>query len=221
MDERLRNQLREAFGAQPDGRKPSLRSAKFVGDAHLADSGGRLFRRSVALAKAELRGVKLDLEALETACFAIQLPFRAGATMPQTSMGVVSIAERCSHAAELLVAFADALPEALIDRTTRILIECPRRQTTLNEAKAVSDPLNLDDFGLSGFCRSAALLVHSGGGLTRLADAITKREQYGYWDARLKDSFHFNSVRVVAARRLAAARAAFQQLQIELQEDDP
>ena len=43
----------------------------------------------------------------------------------------------------------------------------------------------------------------------------------GYWDARLKDGFHFAAVRDIARRRLDHARQATALLKQELAEDQP
>jgi hypothetical protein len=83
----------------------------------------------------------------------------------------------------------------------------------------LADAINIEDFGISGICRAAALLLRPGEPVTLLTDAYDKREQYGYWEARLKDSFHFNSTRTIAAKRLRGARTYMQTLLAELQED--
>ena len=55
--------------------------------------------------------------------------------------------------------------------------------------------------------------------MLQVAEGFEKREQYGYWDARLKDGFHFEPVREMAKRRLENARAAARLLLSETQED--
>ena len=64
-------------------------------------------------------------------------------------------------------------------------------------------------------------LARQGDGVVKLADGTEKREQYGYWEARLKDGFHFELVRQIATRRLDHARAAAKMLVEELKEDQP
>lgn len=226
MHERLKIHLQRALDASANASTRSGRTRPAAASP-LLDAATQLLARVKKIIRLELPAARIDLDALETACFALQLPFRTnGAIDPataglSTSMGVISVTDRCQHAAELLVGIAsDDLPEALIDRTTRVLVECPRKQTTQDEARALSDALNLEDFGISGLCRSAAMLVQIGGGLTRLADALAKRDAYGYWDARLKDGFHFESTRTLARARLARVRDAAQHLTDELREDE-
>ena len=62
-------------------------------------------------------------------------------------------------------------------------------------------------------------LARQGDGVMQLAEGTEKREQYGYWEARLKDGFHFEAVRQIATRRLDHARQAAQMLLAELKED--
>jgi hypothetical protein len=67
----------------------------------------------------------------------------------------------------------------------------------------------------------AILTGRQGGGVAQVADGSEKREQYGYWDARLKDGFHFEPVRQIARRRLEHARHVADLLSAELGEDRP
>ena len=91
----------------------------------------------------------------------------------------------------------------------------------LDEAKVLADAVNLDDFGITGLIIQAVQLSRQGDGLMQVADGAEKREQYGYWDARLKDGFHFEPVRQMARRRLENTRAAAKLLAMEMAEDQP
>jgi len=55
--------------------------------------------------------------------------------------------------------------------------------------------------------------------LTSLDIAAEKREEYGYWEARIKDGFHFEPVRAIAIKRLATSRRVAKMLADELKED--
>jgi hypothetical protein len=72
-----------------------------------------------------------------------------------------------------------------------------------------------------GFITRAIQLGRQGDGVEQLAEGNDKREQYGYWDARLKDGFHFEPVRKLARQRLENARRAAKLLQDELGGDIP
>ena len=50
----------------------------------------------------------------------------------------------------------------------------------------------------------------------QLVEGAVKREQYGYWEARLKDGFHFDAVRDLARRRIDSARLLMTLLMEEL-----
>ncbi len=115
----------------------------------------------------------------------------------------------------LAMASADA-DERLLDRGTRVLYEMPHRAPMLDEARVLADAVNLDDFGLTGLVSLCMQAGHDGEGIAQLADGLEKREQYGYWDARLKDGFHFEAVRQIARRRLESSRQVARMLKAEL-----
>ena len=48
-----------------------------------------------------------------------------------------------------------------------------------------------------------------------------ENRQYGYWDARLRDGFHFEPVRRIAKRRLEHTRQVCKLLGEEMEEDKP
>jgi hypothetical protein len=185
----------------------------------LMDDGRRLHRRIIRFTEMKLVAAGIDLDAVELACFAIQLPCRtAGST--GTSRGARGgIRDRAEEAAELLLSLSLDVDEALLDRTARILHEMPHRQPMLDEAKLLADALNLDDFGVTGLVNQAATAAIQGDGILQLADGLQKREVYGYWEARLKDGFHFEPVRLLARRRLDNARHVALLLSTELKED--
>ncbi len=226
MNESLKSRLERALGQAPRGPGKARTVVDDRAGQSLRSAAKELFLRAVRIARQESPGAPLDRESLETACLALHLPFTLAETTRQTSMGVLSMNERCSQATELMIGAADeATGESLeritdaIERTTRILSECPRRGSTLNEARVLADAINLEDFGISGICRSAAMILRPGGAIAPLADAYHKREQYGYWEARLKDGFHFPSSRELARQRLKVARESIRLLMGELEHD--
>ncbi|MDB5303718.1 MAG: hypothetical protein JWM97_1267 [Phycisphaerales bacterium] len=188
----------------------------------LLDDSRRLWdrvRRFIAMKLVDAEG--LDLEALELACYALQLPQRRPKALTGKP-GRSTLRERAEEAAELLISIAGGeASEDLLDRTARVLHEMPHRSPMLDEAKIMADALNLDDFGVTGLIHMAILTGRQGGGVAQVADGSEKREQYGYWDARLKDGFHFEPVRQIARRRLEHARHLADLLSAELREDKP
>jgi hypothetical protein len=151
----------------------------------------------------------------------MQLPSRRGKT-PGKAATRSTLRDRAEEAAELLVSIAGPdVDESLLDRATRILQEMPHRSPMLDEAKLLADAVNLEDFGAIGMMVQAIQIARAGEGVTQIAQGCDKREQYGYWDARLKDGFHFEAIRQIALRRLANTRQLCAMLAQELKQDTP
>ena len=190
--------------------------------SRLTDDAARLWRRVKQFIEKGLIGADADVEATELACQALMLPMRQRKLLPTGKLGRTSLKERAEQAAELLVSQAgDLVEEGLLDRTTRLLHELPHRSPMLDEAKLLADALNLDDFGVTGLVQQTIYLSRQGDGLKQVVEGCEKREQYGYWDARLRDGFHFELIRKIAKRRLENTRQVCKLLGEELDEDAP
>jgi hypothetical protein len=189
--------------------------------ARLVDDARRLWHRVQRLTKLHLVN-EPDLTALEMACYALQLPMRQAKSLGTGRFARTNLRERAEQAAELLVStLAEDVDENLLDRATRLLQETPHRQPVLEDARLLADALNLDDFGVVGLVVQMVQIALQGDGVTQFSDAAQAREKYGYWDARLKDGFHFEQVRQIARRRLAHARQVASMLAEEMKEDAP
>lgn len=93
------------------------------------------------------------------------------------------------------------LSEQKVNKISRIIIESGNKLTTSNEAKILSDAQNLDDMGIVGlFSRLRNSSVH-GQGPSDILRSWKKKIDYGYFQARLEDSFHFESVKRIAKKR--------------------
>jgi hypothetical protein len=188
----------------------------------LVDDAKRLWRRVQKFLRLNLIPAGSETDALELACYALQLPFRQNKVPAVGKLGRTNLKERAEQAAEMLVGLlGEEVDESLLDRSTRVLHELPHRSPVLDEAKILADAVNLDDFGVVGLILQAIQLTRQGDGLQQVAEGAEKREQYGYWDARLKDGFHFEPVRQMAIQRLANARAAVKLLLEETASDEP
>ncbi len=186
----------------------------------LIDDSRRLFTRVNKFLTMKLIATEPDMEAMELACFAIYLPMRETRLLASGKLGKVNLRDRSEQAAEVLVNVAgEQIPDSLLDRTTRLLHEACQRNPMLEDAKLLADALNLDDFGITGLMMQAIQLARQGGGVTQIIEGADKREQYGYWEARLKDSFHFEPVRRIAVQRLQAARSVIAMLAQEIAQD--
>jgi hypothetical protein len=203
----------------------SLAQALAVVDEHgttgprLVNDAARLWRRSRRFIAMHLVPQGLDLDALELACYAIELPMRRSRVLPGGRPARTTLRERAEESAELLLGVAADAGEELLDRTTRILQEMPHRAPKLDEARVLADAINLDDFGMTGLIQQALQLARQGEGVLQLAEGLEKRDQYGYWEVRLKDGFHFEPVRQIARARLDNARQVALSLMKELHED--
>jgi hypothetical protein len=189
----------------------------------LVDDAARLWGRVRSFVDRGLVAPEsVQIDALELACYAIQLPLRGAKLLPRGKLGKTNLRDRAEQAAELLVGVVgDRVEEALLEHVTRVLTELPHRAAALDESKLLADALNLEDFGAVGLVVQAIELSRQGGGVTQVVDGAEKREQYGYWDARLKDGFHYDAVRQLARKRLANARAVAKLLAEEMAEDTP
>jgi hypothetical protein len=185
----------------------------------LVDDAVRLWRRIGRFLGMNLVTEGLDADALELACYATQLPLRRPHTQAGGRPGRITLRERAEESAELLLNVVPDADETLLDRATRILQEMPHRSPMVDEARLLADAINLDDFGVTGLVQQVIQLTRQGEGVLQLADGLEKREQYGYWDARLKDGFHFDPIRQIARRRLDNARHAALLLLTEIRED--
>jgi hypothetical protein len=151
-----------------------------------------------------------DVAALELACYALQLPFAYDKSHRGRHAVRTRLKDRAVLAVELLPRLFDDenSDESLLARTLSLLEQMPDRVPKLPDARVLADAVNLEDFGVSGLIVQTIQLCRQGDGLTQLMDGAEKRELYGYWDARLKDGFHFESTRRIAHDRLENARAA-------------
>jgi hypothetical protein len=182
--------------------------------------GKRLCKRVCQFVNMKLTENSLDEDALELACFALQLPSRNSKLLTPGKMGQVSLKDRCEQAAELLISTASDYVEAeLLERATTILREMPHRNTKMDEARLLADSVNLDDFGITGLITQAMQLSRQNAGVEQVADGFQKRREYGYWEARLNDGFHYEPVRKMARERLKYASQVVDLLLAELKED--
>jgi hypothetical protein len=192
----------------------------------LVDDAVRLWRRVKKLLSMELVPSSADAEALELACYALQLPFAYDKSHRGQQPVRTRLKDRAVIAVESLPRVFNepsqqpAADESLLERTIALLEQIPERLPKSTDARLLADAINLEDFGVSGLVVQTIQLCRQGDGLAQLIDGAEKRELYGYWDARLKDGFHFEQTRRIAQARLEHARAATKLLSQELMHDE-
>ncbi len=198
-----------------------LERALLVVDQHdtrgprLLDDAKRLWRQvEQGLAEGLIPPTELG-HALEAACYGLQLPARNLRALPAGRLGRTNLKDRAEQAAELLVGLLGS-DEELADAAGRILRELPSRSGRLEESRLLADAVNLEDFGVSGLFQQAIVMARQGGGVMQILEGSQKRDLYRYWEARLKEGFHFAPMRAEAEKRLAAARQVIALLHAEI-----
>ena len=157
--------------------------------------------------------------ALEIGCHAIFLPMKRISAVSVGKFGQLNLRERAEQAAEELVSeLADHMEEAALDAAVALLGEVPQRKPSSEDAKLLADVINLEDFGVNGILSQAIVLAAKGQGTDQMIEAADKRDAYGYFEARLKDGFHFGPLREMARRRVVRARQVIDLLKQEAAE---
>ncbi len=173
------------------------------------DRAMRIVRTLDRLAKAipaELRPKRIDLVRIAAlyACVGLTAPPRA-----RTASADSAVDDAAELATDQLQSFLSA---ADIDLTLRILREHRLKETKLAEAQLLSDAISLEDVGLVGLWNQTRHFHALGRTLEQLIKLWKTQQEYGYWESRLRDGFHFEPARKVAAARLAEMEPIFNQL---------
>jgi hypothetical protein len=216
FDEKLRRRIEQLLATVDE------REGRDTQGPRLVDDAARLWKRVRKFIALGLVTGESDAEALELACMALQFPMRSIKAAAGGKLGRISLRDRAEQAAELLTeSVGGEIDESLLDRTARLLHETPQHPPMMDDAKLLADAVNLDDYGVIGLSLQTIQLARQGDGIAQLVDGLDKREQYGYWEARLKDGFHYEIVRQIAQRRLEHIRHVAGLLNEELNEDGP
>ncbi|MDO8303785.1 MAG: hypothetical protein Q7T18_11135 [Sedimentisphaerales bacterium] len=109
----------------------------------------------------------------------------------------------------------DSLDGQKIDKINKIIVESTNRLSKMPEAMILSDARNLDDMGAVGIFNEFRRYVSHGKGASDALQSWKRKIDYRYWDARLKESFRFESVRKLALQRFTAAEYFMNQLAVE------
>jgi hypothetical protein len=96
-----------------------------------------------------------------------------------------------------------------------ILKEHRNRGTTMQEAKVLADALAMEEFGLIGLWNQTRQFHTSGKTLEQMLKLWKAQHDYGYWESRLRDGFHYEVSRRAAKERLGQMRGIYDRLQQE------
>ena len=108
-----------------------------------------------------------------------------------------------------------ALAGPRIDKINKIIVESSNRFTDVTEAMILSDARNLDDMGAVGLFHEFRRYVIHGKGVSDVMENWKRKIDYRYWQARLKESFRFETSRKLAEQRFSAAEYFMNQLSVE------
>ena len=124
--------------------------------------------------------------------------------------------EAYGDAAELA---ADQLKDLLspedLDLMLRILQEHRRRDAKMPEARILADALTMEEFGLIGLWNQNRQFHASGKTLEQMLKLWKAQHDYGYWESRLRDGFHYEGARRCARDRLSQMKGIYERLQRE------
>lgn len=125
----------------------------------------------------------------------------------------VSPADLVDHTIKIVkTELGGILPGGKIDKINRIISESGNRFTEMPEAMILSDAKNLDDMGAVGIFNEFRRCAIHGKAVGEMVDGWKRKIDYGYWDARVKEGFHFEAVKVLAQRRFEMASEFMAQL---------
>ncbi len=106
-------------------------------------------------------------------------------------------------AAMLGRSMAKLLPGESLTRALHAVRAMDDRNTDRGDALALMDADHLDEFGVISLWPTVRKGFLDGKGVQAAVETWRRRKEYRFWEARLRDSFHFDAVRDVARSRLA------------------
>jgi len=107
-----------------------------------------------------------------------------------------------------------------LERVCNIILAVNNRNTSLVEAMILSDARNITDMGAIGILGEMQKSITHGRSITDVTKSWKRKIEYDYWTARLRDSFRFNGVRIIAKKRLATACTFMEILEQEYNTSD-
>ncbi len=112
------------------------------------------------------------------------------------------------------------IPPASLQLAARAIRACSNRRTDLIEAQILTEANNLDEIGPQTISLMLRKQWAEGKTLDDLVTAWQRQQEYHYWQARIRDSFRFPSVRALAERRWQGLRQFMANLQAAIRLED-
>ncbi len=189
----------------------------------LWDKAKRIARNAEQISKLpELtkKGVSIDSFCLFAAAYFSDAGHRLYSQMEGKSIGWSTLQLRGKQLRDYSIQIIkerekDPCFEGKSDLICRIIAESEIHSTQLPEAKILSDAQMLDEIGALGIVHEIRRCILQGKGPGSLLEGWERRIEYRYWEARLKEGFHFPSVRRIAQDRFEAMERYIQQLRKE------
>lgn len=156
----------------------------------------------------ELRSLPIDTDALLAAAL-----YHDVVTADRLRRGLLSqhalaqrglaLRHREQSAARMHERLADLLAEEVLTRASEAILTLHDRETASLEGRILSDARNLNDIGLLSLWPVIRRSMIEGRGVESLIETWKRQEEYRFWEARIDEAFHFETVRRLAERRLA------------------
>ena len=150
--------------------------------------------------------VRLERERRQSASY-------AAATMSQDDIYDAS----AEIAGDVLIGQLD---QRQIEHVQNIVRQQHSRDAMLPEARILSDACNLDDLGIVGLWRDVRHYAAEGRGIDEALVSWHRRLEYGYYQARLDETFRFRATRRWARQRLERLTEAMNIMSTEHQAGD-
>ena len=107
---------------------------------------------------------------------------------------------------------AKLLTPGSLQRAVRAVRQCNDRKSDLVEGRILCDAENLDQIGPQALDVMVRKLLSEGRAMADLVAAWDRQEEYHYWQARIKECFHFSPVRDLAQQRWESMRRLMTEL---------
>lgn len=112
------------------------------------------------------------------------------------------------------------LPSETLTRAHQAIRAMGVKRADRVDAMVLMDADHLDEFGVISLWTTVRRGMLDGKGIQAVIETWRRRKEYRFWEARLRDSFHFEAVRAVAKRRLDQLDNVMQELEEQYRAGD-